>query len=106
MFCPKCAAEVDGAKFLPLLWGQRKLDPASACGQVTQTPEGNLEEGRRRRHGRREQSLDHAFKNVFMGVAFLLVAIRVSLFTDGTGWWSGCYTKLSPMMGTGRASNR
>lgn len=104
MFCPKCATQnVDGASFCRSCGANVSLIPQALAGQVTQTPQGNLEEGRGRKHGRREPSLDHAFKNVFMGVAFLLVAIALAFSRMGAGWWFWMLIPAFSMMGTGVA---
>src|SRR5215212_5670184 len=72
-------------------------------GQLEQAPEEEIEEGhgRRRRH-RKELTLDQAFKNIFMGVAFLIVAIALSR-TIGQGWWFWMLLPAFSMMGTGVA---
>jgi hypothetical protein len=48
-------------------------------------------------------SLDHAFKNVFMGIAFMLVAIGLAFSRMGGGWWFWMLIPAFSMMGTGVA---
>ncbi len=50
----------------------------------------------------REVGLDSAFRNVFMGFAFLLVAIALSR-TIGAGWWFWMLIPAFSIMGTGVA---
>jgi hypothetical protein len=73
-------------------------------GQIAQQePEPEVIEdacGRRKR--RREVTLDNAFKNIFMGVAFLIVAIALSR-SIGQGWWFWMLLPAFSMMGTGVA---
>jgi hypothetical protein len=57
----------------------------------------------RRSRGRREASLDSAFKNVFMGVAFLLVSLALAFSRMGYGWWFWMLIPAFSMMGTGVA---
>ena len=107
MFCPKCATQnLDGASFCRGCGANISLVPQAMTGQVVQPqPEDEIEErgGRRRRgHRAREASLDHAFKNIFMGVAFLIIAIALSR-TIGQGWWFWMLLPAFSMMGTGLA---
>jgi hypothetical protein len=70
-----------------------------------QAPVEEVEEtGRRfrRRRDRGEVSLDQSFKNVFLGVAFLIIAIVLSR-TIGYGWWFWMLLPAFSLMGTGVA---
>ena len=104
MFCPKCAAQnLDGASFCRTCGANISLVPQALTGQLAQSPPEEIVEGgrRRRRHGR-EVTLDHAFKNIFMGIAFLIVAIALSR-TIGQTWWFWMLLPAFSMMGTGVA---
>lgn len=106
MFCPKCATQnLDGAKFCRSCGANVSLIPQALSGQLPQAAPHDLEDyGRdRKRHGRRELSLDHAFKNAFMGIAFLLVAIALAFSRMGGGWWFWMLIPAFSMMGTGVA---
>jgi hypothetical protein len=108
MFCPKCATNnIDGASFCRGCGANISLVPQALTGQMTQAPapvEEVEEYGRRgrRRRARGEVTLDQAFKNVFMGVAFLIIAIVVSR-TIGYGWWFWMLLPAFSLMGTGLA---
>jgi hypothetical protein len=108
MFCPKCATQnLDGASFCRGCGANISLVPQAMTGQVVQSqPEEEIEESgnRRRRRGQRarEASLDHAFKNIFMGFAFLIIAIALSR-TIGQAWWFWMLLPAFSMMGTGLA---
>jgi hypothetical protein len=108
MFCPKCATQnLDGASFCRGCGANISLVPQAMTGQVVQSqPEEEIEESgnRRRRRGQRarEASLDHAFKNIFMGFAFLIIAIALSR-TIGQAWWFWMLLPAFSMMGTGIA---
>src|SRR6185503_7956690 len=47
-------------------------------------------------------SLDHAFRNIFMGIGFLIVSIALSR-SIGSGWWFWLLLPAFSMMGTGVA---
>lgn len=106
MFCPKCATNnVDGAHFCRGCGANISLVPQALTGQVMQAPVEEVEEGgrrRRRRRDRGEASLDQAFRNVFMGIAFLIVAIALSR-TIGQVFWFWFLLPAFSMMGTGIA---
>ena len=55
----------------------------------------------KRKRGK-ELTLDQSFKNVFMGVAFLIIAIALSR-TIGQGWWFWMLLPAFSLMGTGLA---
>jgi len=107
MFCPKCATQnLDGASFCRGCGANISLVPQALSGQMVQPPSlDEVEEsGGRKRKGQRarEASLDHAFKNIFMGFAFLIIAIALSR-TIGQGWWFWMLLPAFSMMGTGLA---
>lgn len=106
MFCPKCAAQnLEGASFCRVCGANISLIPQALTGQLPQAPEDDNElSGRSRgRHGRREPGLDGAFRNVFMGIAFLLVTMVLAFSRMGTGWWFWMLIPAFSMMGTGVA---
>jgi hypothetical protein len=107
MFCPKCATQnLEGASFCRSCGANISLIPHALTGQLPQAREDDEigAGGRsRRRQGRRELSLDNAFKNVFMGIAFLLVSIALAFSRMGTGWWFWMLIPAFSMMGTGVA---
>src|SRR6185369_14215044 len=53
-----------------------------------------------RRGRRRELTLDSAFKNIFMGIGFLVIAIALSR-SIGAGWWFWMLIPAFSLMGTG-----
>jgi hypothetical protein len=106
MFCPKCATNnLDGASFCRGCGANISLVPQALTGQMTHPPVEEIEEGGRRGRRRRERgeaSLDQAFRNVFMGLAFLIVAIALSR-TIGQVFWFWFLLPAFSMMGTGIA---
>ena len=105
MFCPKCAAQnADGASFCRVCGANISLVPQALTGQIIQTPptEEVLDESCGRRGRKRELTLDTAFKNMFIGVAFLIISIALSR-TIGAGWWFWMLIPAFSLMGTGVA---
>src|SRR5215218_8891965 len=105
MFCPKCATQnLDGASFCRTCGANISLVPQALTGQLAQPPAEEIEEGRgpRRRRQGKEVTLDQSFKNIFMGIAFLIVALALSR-TIGQTWWFWMLLPAFSMMGTGIA---
>jgi len=104
MFCPKCATQnLDGASFCRSCGANISLIPQALTGQLAQPElDDNCMPLRARRRRGKELSLDHAFKNIFMGIAFLIVAIALSR-SIGAGWWFWMLLPAFSMMGTGVA---
>ena|ERR1043165_149406 len=107
MFCPKCATQnLDGASFCRGCGANISLVPQALTGQVVQPQSAEIDEagGRRgKRRKREEASLDRSFKNIFMGAAFLIVAIALSRSIVGQTWWFWMLLPAFSMMGTGIA---
>jgi predicted phage tail protein len=81
------------------------LVPQALSGQLPEAASDDADcFGRdRKRRGRREASLDGAFRSAFMGIAFLLVAMALAFSRMGTGWWFWMLIPAFSMMGTGVA---
>jgi hypothetical protein len=109
MFCPKCATQnPEGGSFCRGCGANISLVPQAMTGQLTRAnEEKSLTQdetcavpGRRGR--RRELTLDNAFKNIFLGVAFLIISIALSR-SIGAGWWFWMLIPAFSLMGTGVA---
>ena len=105
MFCPKCAAQnLDGAHFCRVCGANISLVPHALNGQMQTQPAEPQELTRAERRAlKRAPTLDNAFRNAFMGIAFLLVTIALSLSSVGRGWWFWMLIPSFSMMGTGIA---
>ena len=108
MFCPKCATQnPEGGSFCRGCGANISLVPQAMTGQITRPNEEKglapdeacAIPGRRRR---RELTLDSAFKNVFMGFAFLIISVALSR-SIGAGWWFWMLIPAFSLMGTGIA---
>jgi hypothetical protein len=104
MFCPKCATQnLDGASFCRTCGANISLVPQALTGQIAKPAEEEVDERGRRRRRHREVTLDQAFKNIFMGIAFLLIAIALSRTAMGYSWWFWMLLPAFSLMGTGIA---
>src|ERR1043166_5843681 len=105
MFCTKRATQnLDGASFCRGCGANISLVPQALSGQMVQPPPPGeeIDELHGRRRKRDELSLEHAFKNIFMGIAFFIVAIALSR-TIGQVWWFWMLIPAFSMFGTGVA---
>ena len=104
MFCPKCATQnLEGASYCRSCGANISLIPHALTGQLPQAQSDQFDFGRRGRKRGRESTIDHAFKNAFMGIAFLLVSIALSFSPMGRGWWFWMLIPAFSMMGSGVA---
>jgi len=106
MFCPKCATQnLEGASFCRVCGANISLVPQALTGQMVQ-PQHSLpefeDESRSFRRRGKPLTLEAAFKNMFMGVAFLIIAIAASR-SIGAGWWFWMLIPAFSLMGTGIA---
>src|SRR5688572_21644705 len=106
MFCPKCATQnAEGASFCRGCGANISLVPQALTGQPLQAPpptEEMLDEVCGTRGRRKQLTLDTAFKNMFIGVAFLIISIALSR-TIGAGWWFWMLIPAFSLLGTGIA---
>ncbi len=117
MYCPKCAAPIDGVKFCRQCGANVSLVPQALTGQLPApvqteaTPPAmqttDVHYGRRQRRHRPAQpegppSMAHAFNNVLIGLGFLAAVAIVMRFSPGGMSWGWVF--LFPAMAAfGRA---
>ena len=82
MYCPNCAAPIDGAKFCRSCGSNVSLVPQAMAGQLPQSDDGEDKRHRGRhhrdhRHGKKEPSIEKAATNFFSGIGFLLAAMFI-----------------------------
>jgi hypothetical protein len=93
MFCPKCATQnADDARFCRGCGTDISLVPQAVSGALAERMAAAEEDTRR--HGRRHRykgygppSIERAVKNVFMGIAFVLIALAVITRMPGGFTW-------------------
>jgi zinc ribbon protein len=107
MFCPKCATQnLEGASFCRVCGANISLVPQALTGQMVQpqVPREELFDESHGRRGRRGKplTLEAAFKNMFMGIAFLIISIALSR-SIGSAWWFWMLIPAFSLMGTGLA---
>lgn len=104
MFCPKCATQnLDGASFCRSCGANISLVPQALTGQLARQNETtNLTADDQCGKPGKPLTLDHAFKNIFMGFAFLVIALVLSR-TIGQYWWFWMLLPAFSLMGTGIA---
>ncbi len=102
MFCPKCATQnLEGASYCRSCGANVSLVSQALTGQLPQAQNDPFAFGR---HGRKRGStMDGAFRNAFMGIAFLLVSLALSFSPMGRGWWFWMLIPAFSMMGSGVA---
>ena len=102
MFCPKCAAQnLEGASFCRTCGANISLVPQALTGHLAETPVPEVEGGCRTRRGK-ELTLEQPFKNFFLGIAFVIIAIVLSR-TIGQVWWFWMLIPAFLFMATGLA---
>lgn len=106
MFCPKCATQnLEGASFCRVCGANISLVPQALTGQMVQPhppAQELLEEDCKPGRRGKPLTLESAFKSMFMGVAFLIIAIALSR-SIGATWWFWMLIPAFSLMGKGVA---
>lgn len=102
MFCPKCATQnPEGGSFCRSCGANISLIPQALTGQLVE-PEGEKSCLTGRPKGKDGDDLTQSFRNIFMGIAFVIVAIALSR-SIGAGWWFWMLLPAFGMLGVGLA---
>jgi zinc-ribbon domain len=102
MFCPKCATQnLDGASFCRTCGANISLVPQALTGQLAKPATEEGVDGKCA--PLKEASLENSLRNIFMGGAFLLIAIVLSRLPMGQAWWFWMLIPAFLMVGTGIA---
>jgi hypothetical protein len=102
MFCPKCATQnADDARFCRSCGVDISLVPQAVTGGLAErlaAAEDDTRHGRRRRHrGDGPPSIESALRSLFMGIAFVLIALTIVWRMPGGFAWG--YWLLIPAAG-------
>jgi len=104
MFCPKCATQnLEGASFCRSCGANISLIPSALLGPPDSDEDQSDGSWCGTAKKSKEPRLENAFKNAFMGIAFLFVAMALSFSAMGRGWWFWMLIPAFSMMGTGVA---
>lgn len=89
MYCPNCAAPIDGVKFCRACGTNVSLVPQALTGQMpVPTPAEDEGRGYRHRRSKRPPSIERVASSFFTGIAFLFVAFAARTFAHGGhNWW-------------------
>src|SRR5688500_1840788 len=100
MFCPKCATQnLDGASFCRSCGANISLVPQALTGEMAKPEKEAVDSANC--GPRKVLTLDQAFKNMFLGIAFLLISIVLSRSGMGQGWWFWMLIPAFSLMGVG-----
>ncbi len=107
MYCPRCAVHNDlNAKFCRSCGADISLVPDAVFGQLSERLAA-AESGNpgARPDGPRRPCLEKAVRSIFMGVAFIVVALSMRLLTEGgDDWWFWLFIPAAAMLGNGVAT--
>ena len=99
MFCPKCAANnLDTAAFCRGCGANIRFVPQALTGELPALENSPEEEAS---CWKRQPTLEASFRNIFMGIAFLIIAIVLSRTFMGVGWWFWMLIPAFVLMGSG-----
>lgn len=108
MYCPKCAAPIDGVRFCRQCGANVSLVPQALTGQLQPTPtapanyqptQHPMQQARRERPAPTVQSAAHHF---FRGISFFFVSLACFAFAPaGRIWWF--WLLIPAFMGIGNA---
>jgi len=98
MYCPNCAAPIEGAKFCRSCGANVSLVPQALTGELPVQPAGD-------RHGRRQgkpPSVEKAMGNIFTGIGFIFIALAIWRFMPGGFvWWFWMLIPAFSLIGSG-----
>ena len=106
MYCPRCAVQnTDDAKFCRSCGADISLVPEAVYGQLSQRlAAAESANPVARYEGHKRPSLERAMRSIFMGVAFILIALSMRLLArGGENWWFWMFIPAAAMLGNGVA---
>ena len=108
MYCPNCAASIDGVKFCRSCGSNVSLVPQAMSGQLPQSDDAkdkwrqghhHLDWGHRR-HLKEEPSIERAVSEFFSGIGFLLAAM-FAVFSPPDSFGVGVFISGLRLFGAG-----
>src|SRR5262249_35186602 len=111
MYCPNCAAPIDGVKFCRSCGLNVSLVSQAMSGQAPQSEasEGELHVGvhhlghhHHRKNRKKEPSVEIAVTEIFTGLGFVAAAIAILVFVpSGVFWWWSMLIPAFAVIGEG-----
>lgn len=108
MFCPNCAAPIEGTKFCRSCGANVSLIPQALSGQLpVERPAQEVDDDRhrrRRRHHEHQPSMAGGIQRMFMGIGFICVALGALFWVPaGQTWWFWMLIPAFALLGGGVA---
>jgi hypothetical protein len=99
MYCPNCAAPIDGAKFCRSCGSNVSLVPQAMSGQLPQSDDAKDKPPHwgHHHHWKKEPSIEGATSRVFSGIGFLLASMFLVYLSPPNSWWGWVF--LFPAFG-------
>jgi hypothetical protein len=114
MYCPNCAAPIDGAKFCRSCGSNVSLVPQAMSGQLPQSDKAGDKSpwGHHNHwghfgihHKKQEPSVESAATSFFTGIGFVIASIAILLYSPaGTFWWWSFLIPAFALIGGGVGS--
>jgi hypothetical protein len=111
MFCPKCATQnTEEARFCRSCGTDISLVPQAVSGALAERLAAEDESPRRRRRrrhleDRRPPSIERGFKSLFMGLAFIFIAVIImTRMPGGSAWGFWMFLPAAGMLADGIAT--
>lgn len=88
MYCPNCAAHIDGVKFCRSCGANVSLVSDALSGRLEEALDQGSRRTRRRNRGKKPPSIEGAVTSIFTGLGFFFVSFAVLRFMPaGRMWW-------------------
>ena len=113
MYCPNCAAPIDGVKFCRACGANVSLVPQAMSGRLPSAEPDDSDrivvgaviggDTRGRRRDKKAPSMAKGIQEAFMGLGFAFVSLALSFSSTGNGWWFWLLIPAFMFMGSGLA---
>jgi hypothetical protein len=107
MYCPNCAAPIDGVKFCRSCGSNVSLVPQAMSGQLPQSDgaEGEIHWGHqhhKKKDRKKEPSIEGPITEFFTGIGFVIAAVAILVFVpSGVFWWWSLLIPAFALIGEG-----
>jgi hypothetical protein len=102
MYCPNCAAPIDGVKFCRSCGSNVSLVPQAMSGQLTQSDDAEVKKHRGHHRRKKEPNIEGAITEFFTGIGFVVAAIAILVYVpSGVFWWWSMLIPAFAVLGEG-----